>query len=260
MLKKPKALLVDFGGVIVLTRKIEGWQRRLAEHVLEKIDEAGASDETITVDRVARDIDMGSKADSSWKDAMSRLYAPVELTHTQFWEDFVAADWPAAAQKVVSDQATELCRVMNEGRQGRDLRDGFIEVLDTADAAGIPVVIVSNSLCGQVHRDWLAANGLTDRFLAEVYSDEVKVRKPNPQMIHLGAEAAGSTAAECWYVGDNYDRDVLCGARAGVGGNILMEAHETYDMPYDLQLTADAVVADPHGLNELLVAAIKESE
>ena len=53
---------------------------------------------------------------------------------------------------------------------------------------------------------------------------------------------------DCWYVGDNYDRDVLCGRRAGVGGNILMEARKTYEPPYDLDLRPDAIVADPVGL------------
>ena len=50
-------------------------------------------------------------------------------------------------------------------------------------------------------------------------------------MIHLAARALGVTPADAWYVGDNFDRDVLCGRRAGVGGNILMEAKGTWDLP-----------------------------
>ena len=34
-----------------------------------------------------------------------------------------------------------------------------------------------------------------------------------------------------------------------------MEARDTYDRPYDVRVTPDAVVPDPHGLRELLVAA-----
>lgn len=255
-LKKPKALLVDFGGVIVTTHTLEGWQQRLADHVIRELESNGAADESLTQTRVERDIAMAAKADSHWKDAMSRLYEPAELTHVQFWEGFVAGDWPSVAQAYVIQHATELCRVMGELRQERVLRDGFIELLDTAKNAGIPVVIVSNSLCGRVHRDWLRTEGYSDWFAAEIYSDEAGVRKPNPQMIHLGADAAGVTAAESWYVGDNFDRDVLCGLRAGVGGNILMEAGSTYDMPYDLQIQADAVVADPHELHKLLAEAL----
>jgi N-acetyl-D-muramate 6-phosphate phosphatase len=54
--------------------------------------------------------------------------------------------------------------------------------------------------------------------------------------------------ADAWYVGDNFDRDVLCGQRAGIGGNILMEASGTYDMPYQLTLKPGAIVANPRGL------------
>lgn len=256
---KPRGLLVDFGGVIVETSTRVGWQTELAELVHDQLREAGAGVPQLTIADIERDIREGAKADSRWKDAMSRPLAPAELTYEEFWEGFVAGDWPMSARDYVRDNARELCRQMGEIKQDRVTRDGFIEVLDLADSAGIPVVIVSNTLMGQVHRDYLTRHGLTHRFVEQIYSDEVHVRKPNPQMIHLGASAIDETAATCWYVGDNFDRDVLCGARAGVGGNILMEAHSTYDLPYDLPVKADAIVADPWGLRDLLVASLERA-
>lgn len=254
---KPRGLLVDFGGVIVETANRPGWQAQLARLVHTRLAEAGAAAPELTLTAIERDIREGGKADSRWKDAMSRPFAPAELTYREFWEGFVAGDWPRAAREYVRDNAKELCREMGEMKQERVTRDGFIEVLDLADSASIPVVIVSNTLMGQVHRDFLTRAGLTDRFVEQIYSDEVRVRKPNPEMIHLGARAIGETAATCWYVGDNFDRDVLCGVRAGVGGNILMEARSTYDQPYELAVKADAIVADPWGLRELLVASLE---
>ena len=38
---------------------------------------------------------------------------------------------------------------------------------------------------------------------------------------------------------------MLCGRRAGIGGNILMEAKGTWELPYELDLRPDAIVADP---------------
>ena len=254
---KPRGLLVGFGGVIVETANRSGWQSNLAQLVHERLEAAGAGSPDLGVGDIERDIREGAKADSLWKDAMSRPLAPAELTYQEFWEGFVAGDWPSRARDYVRDNAKELCREMGEMKQERVTRDGFIEVLDLADSASIPVVIVSNTLMGQVHRDYLTRNNLTDRFVEQIYSDEVRVRKPNPEMIHLGARAIGETAATCWYVGDNFDRDVLCGARAGVGGNILMEARSTYDLPYDLAVKADAIVADPWGLRDLLVASFE---
>lgn len=254
---KPRGLLVDFGGVIVETSDRGGWQGQLAEVVHNTLNEASVSSARLTIADIHRDIREGAKADARWKDAMSRPFAPTELTYEEFWEGFVAADWPAPARNYVRDNAKELCRRMGELKQDRVTRPGFVEVLDLADAASIPVVIVSNTLMGQVHRDYLARHGLTSRFAGQIYSDEARVRKPNPDMIHLGARAIGETAQTCWYVGDNFDRDVLCGMRAGVGGNILMEADSTYDLPYDLAVKADAIVPDPWGLHDLLQASLE---
>jgi phosphoglycolate phosphatase-like HAD superfamily hydrolase len=255
-LAAPRALLLDFGGVIVETSKVAGWERLLAEEVAPRLAGIAAAPD---LGQIARDIGFGARADARWKDAMSRPFAPRELTHAEFWGDFVAADWPAAARAAVVADAAELCRRMGHLKCVRRLRDGMERLLDRADAAGVPVGIVSNALSGQVHLDWLAEHGLTDRFAVMVHSDEAGVRKPNPEMILAAARALGVGPGEAWYVGDNFDRDVLCGRRAGVGGNILMEAKGTWELPYELDLRPDAIVADPNELLALLEAALHEA-
>jgi len=150
--------------------------------------------------------------------------------------------------------------MMGEVRQTRALRPGILEVLDAADALSIPVGIVSNALMGQVHRDYVERHELTDRLAAQIYSDEVGIRKPNPEILRLGALSVGVDVAECWYVGDNFDRDVLCGWRAGVLCNILMEAGATYNRPYKLRIQPDATVANPHELLSLLEASAGRSK
>ena len=165
---------------------------------------------------------------------------------------------PRAREAVLAD-ARELCRRMGHLKSARQLRAGMADLLDAADRAGVPVGIVSNALSGQVHLDWLAEHGLTARFAVTIHSDEARVRKPNPEMIHLAARALGVAPADAWYVGDNFDRDVLCGRRAGVGGNILMEAKGTWDLPYELDLRPDAIVPDPRGLLALLETALREA-
>lgn len=253
----PRALLLDFGGVIVATTHVPGWRERLASHVHDLLDQAGAMAPDLTVEQIAADIKAGGVADSHWKDAMSRPFSPRELRHEEFWGDFVAGDWPRPARDVVVAEAYALCRKMGTWKSERVLRNGMLDLLDAADAAGVPVGIVSNALCGQVHVDFLETHGLTGRFAVVIHSDEVKVRKPNPEMIWLATRALGIEAGDAWYVGDNFDRDVLCGQRAGVGGNILMEAKGTYDLPYELKLKPDAIVADPVGLLALFTEATR---
>ncbi len=160
--------------MIVETTKVPGWEAALAAEVAERLAGiAGAPGPA----QIARDIGFGARADSRWKDAMSRPFAPRELTHAEFWGDFVAADWPAAAREAVLGDAAELCRRMGHLRSDRRLRAGMDRLLDGADAAGIPVGIVSNALSGQVHLDWLAEHGMTDRFAVRIHSDD----GPGPQ-------------------------------------------------------------------------------
>jgi len=254
-LAAPQALLLDFGGVIVQTGKVRDWETLLAAEVARRLD--GIADPP-DLRQIARDIGFGARADARWKDAMSRPFAPQELTHAEFWGDFVAADWPAAAREAVMGDAAELCRRMGHLKSTRTLRDGMLDLLDSADNAGVPVGIVSNALSGQVHLDWLEAHGLTGRFAVKIHSDEARIRKPNPEMIWLATRALGVDPCQAWYVGDNFDRDVLCGRRAGIGGIILMEAKGTWDLPYELDLHPDAIVSDPRELLALFAAACGE--
>ena len=254
-LAAPRALLLDFGGVVVETAKVPGWEGLLAAEVARRLDGVAEAPDP---GQIARDIGFGVRADSRWKDAMSRPFAPRELTHAEFWGEFVAADWPAEARDAVVADAGELCRRMGHLRSARTLRDGMLDLLDVADAARVPVAIVSNALSGQVHLDWLTERGLEERFAVAIHSDAAGVRKPNPEMIWLATRALGVEPSEAWYVGDNFDRDVLCGRRAGVGGVILMEAKGTWDLPYELDLRPDAIVSGPRELHGLFAAVLAE--
>jgi len=52
------------------------------------------------------------------------------------------------------------------------------------------------------HRDILAAARLGPRFAAQLYSDERRLRKPNPELARRAAAAVGVQIEECWFVGD----------------------------------------------------------
>lgn len=81
--------------------------------------------------------------------------------------------------------------------------------------------MVSNAHSGRSHRTLLREAGLEDHFGVQVYSDEVGIRKPHPEMIALAARALGTVPERCWYVGDTQDRDVVAGRRAGVAAVLL---------------------------------------
>jgi FMN phosphatase YigB (HAD superfamily) len=252
-LPRPKALLLDFGGVIVETRRRGQWVTELAKEVCDLLARSGFTG--LGPDDVETDIRAGAAADKCWKDAMSRPFAPREMTHREFWGDYVAADWPEPARAVVIAEATPLCHRMGVLRSDRAVRAGMPDLLAAAWARDVRPAIVSNALCGAVHRDFLAAaGGLDRRFALQVYSDEAGVRKPNPEMIWIACPARGADPADVGYCGHHHDRDVVCGARAGVGATVLMVSRSTAKTPYTVRQRPDATVDDPHGLLTLLEA------
>ncbi|MFI7421333.1 HAD family hydrolase [Nonomuraea sp. NPDC049684] len=247
---RPKALLLDFGGVIVETAKRPSWAAELAAEVHAMLARTGF--DGLTAEDVESDIRAGARADKYWKDSTSRQFAPEEMTHRRFWAEFVATDWPEQARTLVTVEATPLCKRMGELRSDRKLRTGMAELLNACLRNGVVPAVVSNALCGAVHRDYLAGSGLDHLFAAQVYSDEVGVRKPNPEMILLACRALGVDPADAWYVGDNYDRDVICGARAGAGATVLMVSASTDKIPYRVRQSPQATVEDPRALLTLL--------
>ena len=255
----PRGLLLDFGGVIVQSERAPHWQHSLGAEVYSLLADRLDPVMVPSRRRIVGDITAGTAGAGKWRDAMSRPFAPSELSWEMFWGDFVAADWPAPAHEMVVQNAQELCRRLTEIKAHRVTRPGIPELLQAAQDHGIRVVTVSNALSGRVHRDFLEDNGLTTFFAAQIYSDEVGIRKPNPRMIQLGAQAAGVPIADCWYVGDNFDRDTVCGRRAGVGANIIIEARSTYDLPYDLDERPDALVPDGHALLALFTDSLSRN-
>ncbi|MEQ6897909.1 HAD-IA family hydrolase [Microbacterium sp. KR10-403] len=255
-LAAPRGLLLDFGGVIVQSERAVDWERDLGAHVHALLAQRLGGHAVPSRRRVVGDIAAGVTGAGKWRDAMSRPFAPTELGWEMFWGDFVAADWPAPAREVVVGHARELCHRLTLAKSHRRVRPGIPELLAAAWDRGIPVAVVSNALSGQVHREFLEQERLTTFVAAQIYSDEVGIRKPNPRMIELGAESIDVAVAECWYVGDNFDRDTVCGRRAGVGANIIIEARSTYDLPYDLDERPDAVVPDGHALAALFTDSL----
>lgn len=246
---KPAALLLDFGGVLVTSTRPSGWEAAVAQHIATLLD--GHSD-TPSLQRITDDVTAGATAAKAWRNAMSRPMAPHELSHQIYVMDFIAADWPEAVRAALEPHCAAICYAVNELAEHRTLRDGSVELLVWAADHDIPVVVVSNALSGAVHRDFLSDAGLTELVTAELYSDELGIRKPNPELLHRGAEAAGVDIGACWYVGDHLDRDVLCGTRAGIGVNVLMDDPAKAHRPFAVPVKEDLRVADPAELLTVL--------
>jgi HAD superfamily hydrolase (TIGR01549 family) len=245
----PRALLLDFGGVIVEDRVRPTWARELSETVHTLL--AASDAHPPTAPAIEADLVAGLRAYGCWGDGVVRAFSPVELRHEQLWADFVAADWQPAAREVVLAHATTLTYRLGEVRHEWRVRPGMAELLADAAGRGILLAVVSNTIYGSVHRDFLERAGLGDRFAVQLYSDEAKVRKPNPELILRATRALSVSPHEAWFVGDTRSRDVRCGRRAGVGTTVLMRSPRTSGDPITA-VEPDHEVADPAALHALL--------
>lgn len=81
--------------------------------------------------------------------------------------------------------------------------------------AGIAVGVVSNS-DGDYQRRKLVAAGLADLVPGAVFSGDVGVAKPAPEIFMAGADSLGLAPAQVVYVGDRWATDVLGALAAGL--------------------------------------------
>lgn len=248
MLLTPRALLLDFGGVIVDGHPSPNWASDVADIIVGLIREAGVS---VPLNSV---ITEGLVEAEGKVDAIRFMESPMQPTREYFWSEIVGAGWPAEVREVVSARALYLSRRLAELKFASrwSARPGIREFLEHATALDLPLAVVSNAISGAVHRDFLEHSKLAIYFDVQVYSDEQGSRKPNPALVWQATGAIGVRPADCWFVGDTYTRDVLAARRAGCGAAVLMRSMRA-DKPDCLgELEPDAIVADPNGLDELL--------
>lgn len=238
---RPGALLLDFGGVLA-----DAPPRRSAppELVLRIYNLSGGA---LTPGAIQRSLTSGADAYARWRDEDW----PDELSQAEVWERFVLPGWPPAARVPVRGAVKRLSYDWAY-RDNWRLRPGIPPALTTARDAGIPLAVVSNTLSGAAHRDFLKKSGLGDLFAVQVYSDEAGVRKPNPQMIWNATDELGVPPETCWFVGDTPRRDILCARRADVAMAVLMCSPRTATEPPGPWPTPDETIADGFELCDLL--------
>jgi len=233
---KPQALLLDFGGVIAEAPPQSDISDRLINAVHRVVQ--GAVDRG----RIAAALTAASGTYAKWRDTQT-----TEIPHEHLWAGIVAPDWPETARQAVRREAGELSRIWAH-RVGWQVRPGIPECL----AAGLPVAVVSNTLSGAAHRDFLDQAGLSPLIAAQVYSDEIGLRKPDPGPAAEGAARLGVPVGRCWFVGDSMRRDIACARRAGTGAAILMRSRRTATESPPPGVTPDATIDDGYGLIALL--------
>lgn len=238
---RPGALLLDFGGVLADAPP----QRAAPPALVLRI--FNLSRGALTPGEIQRSLTEAERAYARWRDEDW----PDEMPQAEVWERFVLPGWPPAAQVPVRGAVKRLSYDWAY-RTGWRLRPGIREALTLAASAGIPLAVVSNTLSGAAHRDFLHKAGISDMFACQIYSDEAGVRKPNPQMIWNATDELGVAPQTCWFVGDTPRRDIVCARRADVAKAILMRSPRTDASPPGPWPAPDVTITDGHDLKDLL--------
>jgi HAD superfamily hydrolase (TIGR01549 family) len=240
---RPGALLLDFGGVLADAPPPRTAPPELVLRLYNLVNGR------LTPGQIQRSLTEGAAAYARWRDEDW----PDELSQAEVWERFVIADWPAFDQVPVRRAIRNLSYEW-AWRNNWALRPGIPEALEAAAARDIPLAIVSNTLSGAAHRDFLLKAGVSQLFAVQIYSDEAGVRKPNPQMIWSATDELGVAPRTCWFVGDSRRRDILCARRADVARAILMRSSRTDQEDPAGWPEPDDIIDDGHQLRDLLTA------
>ncbi|GAB4056894.1 HAD family hydrolase [Catellatospora paridis] len=249
MLPTPTALLLDFGGVIVESGRSPRPEDSTYRHaaLVQRVHRLTGG--VVGEDQIRHALDEAKKSRAQMRENTEEC---LEISHEQLWGELIAVEWPAVARATVLVHASDLTRQWARRPDWR-LRPGISDLLDFTVGRGMQVAVVSNTPCGQAHREALDEFGLTGAIAVQVYSDELGVYKPHPSMIWAAARDLDVPVADCWYVGDQPHRDIVCARRAGVGAAILMPEGEPREVGEN---TPDAVVADGTELLALLRQAL----
>ena len=94
--------------------------------------------------------------------------------------------------------------------------EGAGELLEGLKSKGVATAIVSNTIHGPIERRLLRLYGFEGLFDALIFSSELGLRKPRPEIFYAALDALGANPGETVHVGDNIEADVEGALGAGL--------------------------------------------
>ncbi len=111
---------------------------------------------------------------------------------------------------------------------------GVSSVLVALQDQGIELGVVSNSMfSSHVLRYELERNGLLAPFRFVVSSADYGIQKPHPMIFKAASALLACEASETWFVGDNFENDVLGAASVGMRSIWITGPSSNRELPSD---------------------------
>lgn len=94
-------------------------------------------------------------------------------------------------------------------------KPGVIEFLRRLKKTGLSICLCTD-MTAHIQQRKIAALGLASYFDAMVTSEETGAEKPDARMFLACLQKTGSKAADAFYIGDNFSRDIIGAAACGI--------------------------------------------
>lgn len=210
-MKKIRGVFFDLGGTLRICDEAPEHQERAMARMAEL---AGRTD-------VQNFIDMVEERYAPYRDWA--LTENKEAGDFELWNRWLLPEMDGERLAAVCHELTYQYRQVKGKRR---VVDGGLQVIRGLHERGYRLGIISNLIGENEIPDWLREDGLAQYFDAVVLSSVCHIRKPDPQIYHMGCQELGLAPEECVSVADNLGRDITGAKAAGIGANILFISPE----------------------------------
>jgi putative hydrolase of the HAD superfamily len=160
---------------------------------------------------------------------IGEAFAGAWAAHQRAWHRRVAFNGPEITRHVLQAlgvelapaREAELVATLEDDLLTHDVRaiDGARELLAELRSDGVRVALICDTgfSPGRVIRQLLARVGLLEHLEVQIFSDEIRVPKPDPRAFSAALEGLGVRAAGAVHIGDLRRTDIAGARAAGMG-------------------------------------------
>jgi HAD superfamily hydrolase (TIGR01662 family) len=208
MTAKIKAIFLDSGNTLRVLVKDADFQSQARQQLARLVGTRESPDDFSE--------QLNTRYDMYKKRATGTL---LQASAIEIWTRWMLPDHPADQIAPLADQLTTLWR----NARGRHVpRPEAKPTIIELDNRGYLLGIITNTISETEIPAWLEADGLTQYFKAVILSSKFGRRKPDPYIYSEASYVAGVSPANCAYVGDNPNVDIMGAYQAGFGMVIIL--------------------------------------
>ena len=205
-MKKPKMILFDYGQTLVDQAKFDGVKGSREVLKYATANKYGISAEELQekADELNRELGRFDPA----KRHLNQIEIPNHMFTAYLYESLGIT---------LSLTAEQIDKIFWDAASPGKPTVGIEELLDFLYQSDIRTGVISNiSFCGKAVIERINAVIPSNRFEFIIATSEYMYRKPNKRIFELALEKAELKADEVWYVGDQYECDVVGARNAGM--------------------------------------------